>query len=285
VVEVTRHGAFSVNAVGLCREPFPLTFSVSESAGCWVVSAAAAQASELADIFAQAAKDTILVMNIETPTFVDEQHVQWSPARIAAAQGVNYSAHALDSLATGVAGLSREALVMPRTDLRGFLAGWSLYELTLIGVPARPNAERLDGIALAIATSGPDEPVLPNLPGCCLWYSGHDDCYIWVESVDPGVPPAILGRLLSLLAGSALAGDEPVEVADPDRDFADALIGTSQHWIGTLDAASATSVTVGLSSSNVPWRFGQPMPAHADRLATYDVVEATWSLTPRSNKA
>lgn len=69
---VRRDGAFSVNGVGLDGAPFPLSFSLREVAGCWVVDATAAQASELADVLANAAKDTVVVVDIGTNSFLDE---------------------------------------------------------------------------------------------------------------------------------------------------------------------------------------------------------------------
>jgi len=76
--------------------------------------------------------------------------------------------HHFGALAAGVVGLSEQALVMQGDELPGFLAGWSPYELTLVGLPDRPNAERLDEIGLAFGTVRHDQPVLPTLADCCL---------------------------------------------------------------------------------------------------------------------
>jgi hypothetical protein len=170
---------------------------------------------------------------------------------------------------------------MRRDDLPGFLAGWSPYELTLVSLPDRPDAEQLDEIALAIATADRGRPILPTLPGCCLLYSGHDDCYVWVESTDRRVAPAILGRLLALLASSALATvtAEPVEVSEPVDILVEALIGERHHWVGMLGAVSPSAVTVNLSATSKPWRLSQPLPQRVDRIAVYEVAEATWGLT------
>jgi hypothetical protein len=278
VVEVRRDGAFSVNGVGLSGALFPLSFSVREAAGCWVVQATAAQASELADVLVNAARDTVVVVDVATNSFLDEQYVQWKPSRLAAAQGINCSVHDWAALAAGVVGLSDEALVMRRDDVPGFLAGWFPYELTFVGLPDRPNAERLDEIALSIGTARHDQPVLPTLPGCCLWYSGHDDCYVWVESADRGVSLAILGRLLALIAGSALVDAALVEVPDPPDTLVEALIEESRHWIGMLAAVSPDAVTVSLSATTEEWRLAQPLPGKVDRTAVYDVIAATWRL-------
>lgn len=55
-------------------------------------------------------------------------------------------------------------------------------------MPGSPDPEWTDKIALAIGTAGYDERVLPALPGSRLWYSGHDDCHLHVESTDHAVP-------------------------------------------------------------------------------------------------
>ncbi len=279
VVEVGRHGAFAVNRTGLGGAPFPLSFSACEASGSWMVDAAAAQATELADVLMRAAGDTIVVVDLATSSFMDEDYVQWRPSRIAAEQGVSCQAHLLGALASGVAGLSEEALAMRRDDLPRFLAGWSAYELTLVDMPGRPTPGRLDEIALAIGTAAHGRPVLPGLAGSRLRYSGHDDCYLAVESADRAVPVALLSRLLALLAGSALAGASPVEVPDPASATVTSLIEDGAHWVGVLGAVSENMVTVSLSATAVPWRLGQRLPERVDRIARYDVRQRLWQLT------
>ncbi|MFC3499579.1 hypothetical protein ACFOOK_01005 [Micromonospora krabiensis] len=286
MVEVRRDGAFSVNSVGLTRDPFPLSFSVREHTGCWVVQATAAQAAELADILSDAAKDTVVVLDVETNSFLDEQYVQWKPSRIAAAQGVDCSTFDLGELAAGVVGLDEEVLVMRADDVTGFLDGWYPYELTMVGLPGIPSAERLDEIALAVGAARHDRPVLPTLAGCRLWYSGHDDCYVWVESTDRRVPLAIFGRLLTLLAGSALVADaEPVDVSDPSDALVEALVAESQQWVGALGVVSPTAVVVNLSATPQPWRLAHPPPGRVDHTAVYDIAEATWHLAEPARAA
>ena len=102
MVEVGRHGAFAVNRTGLDGAPFPLSFSAREASGSWMVDATAAQAAELADVLMRAANDTIVMVDLATNSFLDEDYVQWRPSRIAAEQGVNCQAHLLGALASGV---------------------------------------------------------------------------------------------------------------------------------------------------------------------------------------
>lgn len=240
MVEVGRHGAFSVNSTGLDGTPFPLTFSVREAGGFWVVDATAAQARELADVLMRAASDTIVVVDLGTSSFLDEDYVEWPPSRIAAEQGVTCRVHPLGALASGVVGLSEEAVAVRRDDLSPFLSGWSPYELTLVDMPGSPSPGQVEEIALAVGAAACDEPVLPALPGSRLRYSGHDDCYLRVESADRAVPAALLGRLLALLAGSALACSSPVEVPEPASVITASLIRDHANWTGRIGAVSGT---------------------------------------------
>lgn len=279
MVEVGRHGAFSVNSIGLGGKPFPLSFSVREAGGFWLVDAAAAHAGELADVLMRAASDTIVVVDLWTNSFLGKADVQWPPSRIAAGQGVGCRVHPLGALASGVTGLSEEAVAMRRDDLSRFLADWSPYELTLVDMPGSPSPGQVEEIALAVGTAACDEPVLPALPGSRLRYSGHDDCYLRVESADRTVPAALLSRLLALLAGSALAGTSPAEVPEPDGEIAASLIGDHAHWTGRLSAVSGDTVTISLSAIAAPWRLSHPLPERTDRLLTCDVRQRLWRVT------
>src|ERR1035438_3352822 len=107
------------------RRPRPRNWLVCSCAGLGARSWWWAQRTELTDVRIRPAGDTIVVVDLATNSFIDEDYVQWRPSRIAAEQGVSCQAHLLGALASGVAGLSEEALAMRRDDLPRFLAGWS----------------------------------------------------------------------------------------------------------------------------------------------------------------
>ncbi|MFD0783328.1 hypothetical protein ACFQZ8_05250 [Micromonospora azadirachtae] len=279
MVQVGPDGAFSVNSLGLGGAPFPLSFSVREVDGCWVVVATAAQAAELADVLMSVASETIVIVGLETNSFLDEEYVQWRPSRIAEEQGVSYEAHDVGALASGVAGLSEEVLVICRDDLPRFLCDWYPYELTLVDVVGAPTVERLDEIVLAIGTAAWDGPVLPALGGSRLLFSGHDDCYAVVESTDRSLPARIMGRLLALLVGSALVDASVVQVPEPGAEALESLLEESRHWVGMRGSTSRRSVTVELCATPGPWRLGQPTPAQVDRSLVYDVASGVWRLS------
>ncbi|WP_327277770.1 hypothetical protein OG609_43595 [Streptomyces sp. NBC_01224] len=289
MIEVERNGAFNVNSVGMNRLPFPLSFTVREADGSWQISASAAQASELIDVLSRSANDTILVVDLATNSFLHEDFQQWQPSLIAAEQGADFTVHPVGAWASATPGLGEEILAMHRNSLPRFLDGsWSPYELSLVDAPMVPTPAQLDEIALVIGTAALDEPVLPRLKGSRFWYSGHDDCYLAVESTDPTMPASVLSRLLALLAGSALvsAGEtSSVMIPEPDIATMGQLIRESPHWIGVVGATSGTLATIHLSALPQRWRLGQKPPAHVDHTATLDLIRGTWQVAPPTDGA
>ncbi|MFJ8165844.1 hypothetical protein ACIRBY_33680 [Streptomyces sp. NPDC096136] len=265
------------------RLPFPLGFSVREAEGLWSVSAAAAQAGELADLLVAVANDAVAVVSLETNSYLDEDWQSLRPSLIAAELGVPCTVHSVGSWASGTNGLAEEFLVMERGLLPRFLDGtWSPYELALVDVPVDATAEQLDELALVLGTTDMDEPLLSRLGASRVWFSGHDDCYVWVETRDPALPAAVLARLLTLLAGSALAErtEEPVSrVPEPEPWLPEQLIATAPHWIGALDDVTEDLVAIRLAALPEPWRLGLPFPQHADLTATLDLRRGSWRLT------
>ncbi|MGW2376693.1 hypothetical protein [Kitasatospora sp. NPDC001683] len=281
MIEVARHGAFSVNCVGLERQPFPLSFGVREVDGWWLVSAAAAQARELVDVLTRAANETVVVAGVETYSFLDADDQLWSPARIAAEQGVECAVHRVGVSTTGANGIGEEFLVMHRDDLPRFLEDWYPQNLVLAGVPEGTGPEQLDELAVALDTGDFDVPVLPYVDGARFWYSGHDDCYLAVETNDPALPPALLGRLLALLAGSTLVGDGEdvtIGIPEPGEALTRRLLGASPNWAGALGTASEGVLTVELWALTESWRLGQELPGRAGYAATLDLAAGEWRL-------
>ncbi|MFZ3492950.1 hypothetical protein ACODT5_06895 [Streptomyces sp. 5.8] len=287
MIEVGRDGAFGVNGVGMERRPFPLSFSVREVEGVWRVTAGAAQAGELADLLVAVANEAVAVVSLATNSYLDEDWQPMRPSLIAADLGVPCTVHPLGSWASGTYGLAEELLVMDRDHLPRFLDGtWSPYELTLIDLPAGATPEQLDELALVLGTTGFDEPLLDRLADSSrVWFSGHDDCYVLLETRDPALPAAVLARLLALLAGSAVAEltDEPSSrVPEPGPWLPERLMATARHWIGALDTATEDLVTIALAALPEPWRLNVPFPQRADLTATLDVRHGTWRIAPAS---
>ncbi|MFF3619086.1 hypothetical protein [Streptomyces sp. NPDC002467] len=281
MIKVGLEGAFSVNSVGVERRPFPLSFSVQQAQGVWTVTASAARACELADLLMAAASGPVAVVSLETNSYLDENWHSLRPSLIAGELGVPCTVHPLGPWASGTHGLAEEILVMDGDQLPRFLDDtWSPYELTLIDLPIDVAPEELDALALALGTAGADEVILGRLGDSSrLWFSGHDDCYVLLETRDSGLPAAVLARLLALMAGSAVAAltGEPAScVPEPGRWLPERLMATAPHWIGALDTLTEDLVTIRLAALPRPWRLNVPFPQRADLTVALDVRDGTW---------
>lgn len=112
-----------------------------------------------------------------------------------------------------------------------------------------------------------------------LWFSGYDDCYVLLETRDSTLPGAVLGRLLTLMAGSAVAdlmGDPSVRVPEPGPWLPERLMAAAPHWMGALDTVTEELVTIRLAALPEPWRLDVPFPQRADLTVTLDVRHGTW---------
>ncbi|MFD5411905.1 hypothetical protein [Streptomyces nojiriensis] len=278
-----------MNSVGVERRPFPLSFGVREVEGVWRVSAGAARAGELADLLVAVADGAVAVLSLETNSHLDEDWQPLRPGLIAADLGVPCTVRPLGAWASGTHGLAEEILVMDRGLLPRFLDGsWSPYELALVDVPVGVSAERLDELALVVGTADFDEPLLSRLEGSRIWFSGHDDCYVSLETRDAALPGAVLARLLALLAGSALAGlagSPSVRVPEPGPWLPARLIASAPHWIGALGEVTGDLVAIELAALPAPWRLGVAFPPRADLTATLDVRGGTWRIAAAGSAA
>jgi hypothetical protein len=122
--------------------------------------------------------------------------------------------------------------------------------------------------------------MVPAVPGATLYYSGHDDCYVHLETTDPTAPSRLLARLLALKAGAVLLDEDEeidtVTVVEPPADLVVGLLARSDHWLGSAARSSPTEVTVGLAVTQGPWRLSDPLPELLPYRLTVDLSRGTW---------
>jgi hypothetical protein len=124
-----------------------------------------------------------------------------------------------------------------------------------------------------------DPPVLSSVKAASTYFSGHDDCYFYVESRTNRIPQAILCRLLALLAGSALLrGRAAADVPEPSLDLAAELLSRSDQWVGLATLRPSGNVTVDLSPTG--WRLNQPIPNRPTVAAVLDLSSGAWTVVP-----
>jgi len=278
-VAVDQFNAFGVNVIGFGRQPFPLSISTATVGDGWVVNAAAARACDLIDVLGVNAGRTALILNVAQNSWLDDDHGSWPLRRIAEHQQVPATVSDI-RWASHYPAWDNDLLVISWSDLPRLLDDWSAYDMDLFDQPSPPDA--VDELVLTVNTSCGDDNLIARLPGSTVYYHGHDDCYVHIQTTDPALPSRLFTRLLALLAGSALLGDqtESVVVPHPDQRVAFDLLRRASHWTGTLvDSRPGGSITIGLTPRDRGWRLGDPNPTDPSDLITLDPRNGEWRAT------
>jgi hypothetical protein len=276
---VDQFNAFGVNSIGLERRPFPLSISRVAVDDVWVVDATAARAYELIDILAADADRAALVLNVDQTSWLDDNYQPWPLRRIAQQQHVPAAACDIRWASPDPA-VDNDLLVMSWSDLPRLLDGWSPYNIDLFDQPRPPDT--IDDLVLTVSTRRIDDYLLARLPGSTVYYSGHDDCYIHIQTTDPTLPSRLFARLLATLAGSALldARTESVVVPHPDPHLTADLLRQGNHWIGiVVDSRPGSTVTIGLTPRDRPWRLGDHIHTAPSYLITLGLQNGAWRVT------
>ena len=275
-LRVRQGGAFSVNRVGGSEALFPLAFNVTETAGVFVMSGAAAQACELMDLITAAAQEWLLILDVGHHDY-EPGGGQASLAAVAAEAGVRATVHDIRWATLTPSLPADELAVVARDDLARLLDDLPLYNIQLLDTAGEPGDDELEQLVLAARTAAADgPPLLASLPGSRLRFDGHDDCYFWVETRDPALPARLMARVLGLLAGTALLdGRDDVVVTEPPGDLIGSLLAESGQWTGAVTSRSESALTIGLEPER--WRLGDEVAAHPARVLTYAVPSGTWS--------
>jgi len=135
-------------------------------------------------------------------------------------------------------------------------------------------------LALLINTYDLATTLLPELPGSRVYFSGHDDFYVHVETIDPTLPARLLSRFLALFAGSALLSDgaDILTIDEPDQELAEHLLQGGTHWAGTIvETHPGRRTTLRVAARTRPWSLTGPLPADFARILTFDLETSTWT--------
>jgi hypothetical protein len=275
-VAVDRFGAFGVNVIGPGRHPFPLSISRAAVSDGWTVNATAARACDLIDVLGLNSGRTAVILNVEHGTWLGDDHRAWPLRRIAEHQHV--PATVIDiRWASPYPAFDNDLLVIAWPDLPRLLDGLSPYGMDMFDQPSPPDG--IDELVLTVNTSADDDYLIDRLPGATVYYHGHDDCYVHIQTTDPELPSRLFSRLVAMLAGSALLDErtQSVVIPDPDPRLTADLLRRSDHWIGTLAVSRpGNSVTVGLTPRERGWRLGDPIHKEPSHLFTLDADNGAW---------
>jgi hypothetical protein len=235
-IRVDARNAFRTNRLGLDGTGFPLTINVSASQDIHIVNGTAARTCDLIDVLSSAAQNTAVVLNVDQYSRLDPHDDPLRSHEIARQQGVQSTAHDITwTQAHGSA--PSDLLTMSWSDLHRFFDGsWSHYGADIMDAEGPLPDDVADEVALAFHLQSQDSCLPHEFPQSRVFYSGHDDCYLHVQSIDPTMPARILTRLIALFGGSALLDDntESVTVAEPQLSTAENMLRESEHWVGTI---------------------------------------------------
>ncbi len=214
--------AFTINRLGTKTEsgldsmPFPLSAEVSTDQGVSGLHICAQRVVDLCDLLEKYAQDHLALFGVEA----HKSHLF---------EGFLWKRFPLTDLATlarvGYSAIDQETIVLPKENLLPLLTTIGHYELSLFDIPG--DCDEIQIIGQVLASKEHDqrrhEAVLPKLPESRFFLHCHDDCYLTVESHDPGLPKDIFGRTLQIYAGTALEMEpgSPFDIADFPRDLID----------------------------------------------------------------
>ena len=276
-IRVDAWNAFGTNRLGLDGTGFPLTINVTASQGIHIVNGTAARACDLIDVLSSAAQNTAVILNIDHYSRLDPHDDPLRSREIARQQGVQSTAHDITWTQSHGSAPS-DLLTMSWNDLHRFFDGnWSHYGADIMDANGPLPDDMADEFALAFHLQSQDSCLLREFPQSRVFYSGHDDCYLHVQSIDPTMPARILTRLIALFGGSALLDEntESVMVAEPQLSTAENMLRESEHWVGTiLTSDPCQQVTMGFTPTR--WRLGAPLSDDFSLHLTFDLKSKTW---------
>ncbi|SNR96920.1 hypothetical protein SAMN05216276_100240 [Streptosporangium subroseum] len=276
-VRVDGWNAFGTNRLGLDGPGFPLTINVSASHGVHIVNGTAARTCDLIDVLTPTTQSTAVVLNIDQYSWLDPDGDPLRPREIARQQGIQATAQDI-TWAQAHGSAPSDLLTMDWSDLNRFFDGsWSHYGADVLDVEGPLSDDVADEVALASRLWSQGSCLLREFPRSRVFYSGHDDCYLHVESVDPTMPTRIFTRLIALFGGSALLDDdtESVMVAEPQFSIAENMLRESTYWVGTiLDRDPWRRMTMGFTPTR--WRLGSPLSEDISLQLAFDLKSRTW---------
>ena len=289
LARVDRFNAFRVNRVGLQGPGFPLSIEVARRGAVWTVHGTALRAVDISAVMARHMGPVAVVFNIGHNWF-DGGWGLVGAGEIAKRQAIAADTYDMTWAALAPRSTATELLVMASSDVDRFFEGWSLYDVDLLDLSARPSRDELDVIVLSVNTrKTADPPVLTMVEAASIYYGGHDDCYFYVESRTDGVPEAIMCHLLAMLAGSALleedqpkdgASDQPADVYEPHAAVAAELLSRSNAWVGVATVRDSGGVEIELTPSG--WRLDQAIPHSPTHAAVFDPASGDWTVAAMS---
>lgn len=268
--------AFTTNTVGLEGLPFPLSISRDETAWGTTLHLTALRLTDIADLLALRLRPHVLVTNAGHYVFESPgSYVMVSLSEVARRSDVDRVEFDVGWSLPQRAESAMEAIEVAPPAI-GDLAENYFHDIELIDSEVAWDPDRVDEVVLALRTAGA-ETILGDLDLSSTRFSGHDDCYAWMETRTPELTDAVASRTIAIFVGTLLsnAGMTP-EVVEPDANVLRHLFTKSSDWTAHPSDVALSSDAVELSLAAVPWRLGEFPTGQVDGMLSYRLESGQW---------
>jgi hypothetical protein len=268
--------AFTTNTVGLEGLPFPL--SISRGATPWgtTLHLTALRLADVADLLALRLRPHVLVTNADHYVFESPGSDEIvSLGEVARRSDVDRAEFDIGWSLPQTSESAMEAIeVMPSAI--GQLCENYFYNIELVDSDVEWDQVRVNEAVLALSTSGA-ETIVGDLDRSSTRFSGHDDCYAWIETRSAELADAVASRTIAIFMGTMLSnvGITP-EVVEPDAGLLRHLFTKSSDWTAHPSDAAVSAAGVDLPLAAVPWRLGEPPTGQVDGMLSYRPNSGQW---------
>jgi hypothetical protein len=235
--------------------------------------------ADIADLLALHLRPHVLVTNAGHYVFESsDSNVIVSLSEVARRSGVDRVEFDVGWSLPHRAESAMEAIEVSPQALRQLAENY-FYDIELVDSDVEWDQARVDEVILALRTSGADAAV-GDLPLSSTRFSGHDDCYAWMETRLRPLADAVASRTIAIFTGTMLsdAGMTP-EVVEPDVDVLRHLYAKSPDWTAHPSGAGVSSDGVDLSLAAVPWRLGELPTGQVDGVLSYRRDSGQWHVS------
>jgi len=215
---------------------YPLTISAYESGGALGMDIAPQRVVDLCDLFQ--AYETITVFGVEQNSALDSKGRRpLSISEIAAEDYINNRE------------IDAETIVVSPGNLKRLLAGFFPTKLQAFSLPADASEDDIiTGVFACIDHEWtPKTTILPQIAGASLHLNTTGDCQTHLETYDPELLKAVIGRIVRIYVGTVMAesaGMQSALVAEFPPDFLDwfwslatGITIVREHTVAEVDSA------------------------------------------------
>jgi hypothetical protein len=247
---------------------YPLTISAYENQGALGLDISPQRVVDMSDLLT--AYEAITVFGVEQSSVHDSKGRRpLSISEIAAEDYINNRE------------IDAETIVVTPANLKRLLAGFFPSKLQAFSLPAIASEDEIITAVFACIDYEwkPKTNILPSVANGTLYINTTEDCRMHVETYDPELLKAAIGRIVRIYTGTVIAqaaGAQTADIAEFTPDFLDWFwtLATGLTIIRDHTAADVGTARIGLIAREVD--ATQALGMKADFTLTYSVDQGAW---------